>query len=63
LQAVLDRVSGDVKGLETEVTAWLEYFRKELAEIALGLGRFTMRLVLVLVTVFFCIATVKRSWG
>jgi predicted PurR-regulated permease PerM len=53
LQALLDRLSGDVRALETEVVTWLEYFRRELAEVALGLGRFTLRLALVLVTVFF----------
>jgi len=53
LQALMDRLSGDVRALEAEVAAWLEYFRRELAEVALGLGRFTLRLGLVLVTMFF----------
>jgi predicted PurR-regulated permease PerM len=53
LQALLDRVSGDVLALEAEAMAWLEYFRRELAEVALGLGRLTMQLVLILVTAFF----------
>ncbi|MEW6036988.1 MAG: AI-2E family transporter [Pseudomonadota bacterium] len=53
LQALLDRLSGDVMALEAEAAAWLEYFHRELAGVALGLGRFTMHLVLILVTVFF----------
>lgn len=53
LQALLDRVSGDVTALEAEAAAWLEYFRGELAGVAMGVGRFAMRLVLVLVTALF----------
>jgi predicted PurR-regulated permease PerM len=53
LQHLLDRAPTDLVTFEAEVAGWIQTFRNELTKIVVAFGRFSVLLVLTLITAFF----------